>query len=892
MTRKINRNYFRIFGMHRQVAGAAMACAIVLVAAVVATKPAQAQGYSFGVLYSFTRVPFPVTTPGPVVLDAQGNLYGTTSGGGASGVGTVFKVDTTGNMTVLYSFTGTGGDGSDPNGVVLDTQGNLYGTTHSGGASGVGTVFKVDTTGNETVLYSFAGEGDGAYPDAGVVLDAQGNLYGTTYGGGASGVGTVFKVDTTGNETVLYSFKGIPDAGYPEAGVVLDAQGNLYGTTWGGGEVGRGTVFKVDTTGQETVLHSFARGTVFGDGFAPKGGVVLDAQGNLYGTTYLGGYIPCNTPVGCGTVFKVDTTGQETVLHTFWGARDCYEPDSGLVLDAQGNLYGTCYQGPDDHSAGAVFKVDVTYGQDTILHSFSFSTLMGGSYPAAGVVLDAQGNLYGTATGGGANGWGTVFDLLTSAAATTTTLTSSPNPSVYARPVTFTAMVIGGAGPPPNGETVTFMNSKTVLGTGTLSGGTASFTTSTLKNGTTMVTALYGGDALFAGSTSNAVKQVVSRAATTTTLSSSQNPSTYGQAVTFTAVVTSVVGAPPDGETVSFMKGGTTVLGTGALSGGSAGFTTSSLPAGTNTITAVYSGDSTFVGSTSHAMEQVVSKVATTTALSSSPNPSTYGQAVTFTAVVTSSRGAPPDGDTVTFKEGTTALGTGSLSGGSASFTTSTLKVGTTSVKAVYDGDFDFLGSRSNTVGQLVEKYPTTTKLSSNLNPSNYGQAVTLTATVTSAGPTPTGRVTFRNGSATLGFGTLNTSGVAILTTAKIPVGTDSLTATYNGDAWNGKSGSAITQTVSQASISMVLTSTPNPSASGKSVKFTATLTSNGGLPSGQPVTFSYNGATLGTVNVNSYGLATFFTTTLPPGSDVVTAAYAGSVDYSSASATVTQVVN
>jgi len=665
---------------------------------------------------------------------------------------------------------------------VLDAQGNLYGTTHSGGASGVGTVFKVDTTGNETVLYSFAGEGDGAYPDAGVVLDAQGNLYGTTYVGGASGVGTVFKVDTTGNETVLYSFKGIPDAGYPEAGVVLDAQGNLYGTTWGGGEVNGGTVFKVDTTGQETVLHSFHLGQN-GEGLAPMGGVVLDAQGNLYGTTYLGGYIPCNPPGGCGTVFKVDTTGQETVLHSFWGPTDCYEPDASLVLDAQGNLYGTCYQGPGDHSAGAVFKVDVTYGKDTILHSFSFSTLVGGSYPAAGVVLDAQGNLYGTATGGGANGWGTVFDLLTSAAATTTTLTSAPNPSVYARPVTFTAMVIGGAGAPPNGETVTFMNSKTVLGTGTLSGGTASFTTSTLKDGTTTVTALYGGDALFAGSTSNTVKQLVRRAATTTTLSSSQNPSTYGQEVTFTAAITSVVGAPPDGETVSFMKGGTTVLGTGALSGGSAGFTTSALPAGTNTITAVYSGDSTFVGSTSHAMEQVVSKVATTTALSSSPNPSTYGQAVTFTAVVASSSGAPPDGDTVTFKEGTTVLGTGSLSGGSASFTTSTLPAGANAIRVVYGGDIQFAASTSNAVKQLVSKVATTTALSSSPNPSTYGQAVTFSAVVTSSsGAPPDGEtVTFKEGTTVLGTGALS-GGSASFTTSALPAGTNAIKAVYGGD--------------------------------------------------------------------------------------------------------------
>ena len=283
----------------------------------------------------------------------------------------------------------------------------------------------------------------------------------------------------------------------------------------------------------------------------------------------------------------------------------------------------------------------------------------------------------------------------------------------------------------------------------------------------------------------------------------------------------------------------------------------------------------------------------TTTTLTSSPNPSTVGQAVTFTAVVTSSAGAPPDGETVSFMNGKTVLGTGSLSGGAASFTTSALKVGTTAVTVAYGGDFYFLGSESNTVKQVVEKYPTATTLSSSLNPSNYGQGVILTATVTSAGPTPTGTVTFKNGSVILGSRTLNAGGVATLTITKIPVGANTLTATYNGDAFNGKSVSAaITQTVSQASVSMVLTSTPNPSTFGQSVKFTATLTSNGGVPTGQPVTFSYNGATLGTANVNGKGVATFSTTTLPRGSDAVTATYAGSMDYSSTSASVTQVVN
>ena len=284
-------------------------------------------------------------------------------------------------------------------------------------------------------------------------------------------------------------------------------------------------------------------------------------------------------------------------------------------------------------------------------------------------------------------------------------------------------------------------------------------------------------------------------------------------------------------------------------------------------------------------------KVTTTTALTSSPNPSQVNQSVLFTATVSSARPIP-DGQIVTFKNGAQRLGTGTTTNGVATLTAAFSKANTYSINASYARS-GFLGASSGTVKQVVDKYTTTTTLSSSLNPSNYGQPVTLTATVTSAGPAPTGIVTFKSGSVVLGSKTLNAGGVATLTTAKIPVGTDTLTATYNGDTWNGKNVSAaITQTVSQASLSMVLTSTPNPSTFGTSVKFTAKLTSTGGLPSGQPVTFSYNNATLGTANVNDTGVATFSTTTLPPGSDVVTAAYPGSVDYSSASATVTQVVN
>jgi uncharacterized repeat protein (TIGR03803 family) len=242
---------------------------------------------------------------GHLVRDAAGNLYGTTIFGGGfhSGVGVVFKLDPTGKETVLYKFTG-GNDGGNPHGGVTgDAVGNLYGTTLSGGASGNGVVFKVDPTSKETVLYSFTGGTDGRFCEATLTRDTAENLYGTTLYGGASGNGVVFKVDLTGKETVLHSFSGGTDGANPSPGrLIRDAAGNLYGTTEYGGASDNGVVYKLDPTGKETVLYSFTGGA---DGGLPADGLIRDKAGNLYGTTFQGGDLSCNPPTGCGTVFKI-----------------------------------------------------------------------------------------------------------------------------------------------------------------------------------------------------------------------------------------------------------------------------------------------------------------------------------------------------------------------------------------------------------------------------------------------------------------------------------------------------------------------------------------------------------------------------------------------------------
>jgi uncharacterized repeat protein (TIGR03803 family) len=345
----------------------------------------------------------------------QGNfLYGTTIGGGAYSLGTIFKLDTSGKETVLYSF-GSGGatDGIVPvAGLIMDSAGNLYGTTQYGGVYNLGTIFKLDTNGNETVLYSFGSGGatDGANPGAGLIMDSAGNLYGTTNSGGAynsvfsNGNGTIFKLDTNGNETVLYSFGagGLRDGNFPRAGLIMDSAGNLYGTTSGGGAVGAGTIFKLDTNGNETVLWNF--GVFGGTPLAER--LIMDSTGNLYGTTF-GGSGAANDN---GTVFKLDTNGNVTVLYSFaGGTADGTEPAASLIMDSAGNLYGTTQSG-GAYGKGTIFKLD-SNGNETVLYSFGSGGATDGVSPAAGLVLDKKGILYGTTFSGGAGYAGTVFEI-------------------------------------------------------------------------------------------------------------------------------------------------------------------------------------------------------------------------------------------------------------------------------------------------------------------------------------------------------------------------------------------------------------------------------------------------------------------------------------------------
>jgi uncharacterized repeat protein (TIGR03803 family) len=363
------------------------------------------------VLHSFTGGADGAYPYGDVVLDLHGNLYGTADNGGnqvgASGAGVVFKIDTSGKETVLYTFTG-GNDGAEPNGVIRDWEGNLYGTTTSGGASGAGTVFKIDTSGHATTLYTFTGGNDGGSSDAGLSRDHEGNLFGTTNSGGTAGLGVVFKVDRSGHETVLHSFVRGPEGNQPYlAGVILDRDCNLYGTTSFNGAGGNGAVYKLDVSGTATVVYAFP-GTHDGE-YTYNAGVTLGSDGHLYGTTdYGGGH-------GAGIIYQLDRDGDERVLHTFdfFSVTGYGQPTAGVTRDEAGNFYGTTFIGQADEGFGfgVVYKVDAS-GRAAVLHNFTGAA--DGGNPYGGVILDSKGNVYGTASGGGASGNGVVFEIDTS----------------------------------------------------------------------------------------------------------------------------------------------------------------------------------------------------------------------------------------------------------------------------------------------------------------------------------------------------------------------------------------------------------------------------------------------------------------------------------------------
>ena len=374
------------------------------------------------VIHSFGSANADGQKPFAGLTQHAGAFYGTTTGGGPRDAGTVFAVKLVNGVwkeKVLYAFTGADGDNPQSN-VVFDQAGNLYGTTYYGGtgdcfSSGCGTVFElspVNGTWTETVIYNFTGTtggNDGASPTAGLIFDATGNLYGTTTQGGASDAGTVFKLTPAGGswaETVLYNFAGMPDGAAPLGNLIFDRAGNLFGTTAAGGTYnhrnpfGDGTIFELspnpDGSWTETVLHTLGAGA---DGASPEAGLIADPAGNLYGTALYGGGTPNG---GHGTVFQLALSNgvwTESVISNFTVPGGGNFPQSAVILDQAGNVYGTASGGTGRN--GVIFKLSLVNGAWTHTPFYTFPDTLSGIHPLGSPLMDKAGNLYGTTVTGG-----------------------------------------------------------------------------------------------------------------------------------------------------------------------------------------------------------------------------------------------------------------------------------------------------------------------------------------------------------------------------------------------------------------------------------------------------------------------------------------------------------
>lgn len=383
-----------------------------LAAIVSVATAASAQTYS--VIYSFAGGTMDGSSPtGALIQDSAGNVYGVTGRGGPGAAGTIFEVDPSGNETMLYAFTG-GADGGIPlAGLFRDPEGNLYGTTSIAGDVNCqcGTVFKLDTSNHLTVLHQFTGKPDGASPGwSSQLISIDGELYSvTTRGGtlcGTGGCGVIFKISKGGAEHVVYRFTGGLDGAAPVS-LIRDGSGTLYGST--ATISGRNaTIFKVDPSGSNFMtLFTFLGGP---GGDQPSGRMIRDVNGNIHGVTYYGGKISACPHTGCGVVFHMDPSGNETVVHTFFGGANGDLPFAGL-LDVGGVLYGTASEGGSTTECfpvgcGLLYQIGKT-GQFSVLHRFTGQA--GGAYPEGELLLGSDGSIYGTTSQGGTGGFGTIF---------------------------------------------------------------------------------------------------------------------------------------------------------------------------------------------------------------------------------------------------------------------------------------------------------------------------------------------------------------------------------------------------------------------------------------------------------------------------------------------------
>lgn len=854
-------------------------------------------------------------TPTGVAVDGFGNIYIADMGNSVIRKVTVATgIITTVAGTGVWGYTGDNGPATsaellNPTGVGLDTAGNLYiadtlnnvirvvneqstTITIAGVSIPAGDIATIVGTGTATSSSSPLGDGGQATAATlsspyGVAVDASGNIYIADYGNSR-----IRKVVASG---VITTVAGSANSGYTGDGalatsarlnsprdVAIDVAGNIYIS-----DTANNVIRKVNAyTGIIETIAGSSSATTLGSGYSATTvglnkpfGIFLDGAGNFYladesntlirevKSNLVTFVLPSTLRVGqksATQLQEVENDGNASMVFSVIAA------DANAAIDLASTTCSTYTPLTSDSTCevGAQFDASVV------------------SSPAGALIT---GNVTLTSNAGNSPLDIQVIDSSQAKYVTTTTLTSSANPSTVGQSVTFTSTVTSASGTPTG--SVSFEDGSTVLQTVTLnSSATATYATTALAAGSHSITAVYSGDTLNAISTSSALTQVVQQA-TTTTLTSSANPSPGRTAVIFTAVVKAPTGTATGN--VAFKDNGT-AIGAGTLnSSGTATFTTPPLTVGTHSITAVYAGDTINLTSTSSTLSQVVNADPTTTQLTTSLTPIVYGSSVTFTVSVANNSLGTITGS-VEFLDGATVLGTQPLNSSAvAAFSTSALTAGTHSITAVYAGDTWDATSTSSVVSQVVQLVPTTTVLTSSQNPSIAGNPVLFTATLTgAAGVTITGSVAFKDGSTTLGTGTVNASGIATFTTAALTPGTHQIIAVYAGDTNNATSTSpVVSQVVNQATTTTLLTSSANPSIIGNAVVLTATVTGTGATPGGT-VSYYDGAALLGTSTLAS-GAATYSASSLALGTHLITVVYVGDTnDGTSTSSVLTQVVN
>ena len=914
----------------------------------------------------------------PLIIDPV-LAYSTYLGGSADDRPIAIAVDSTGNAYVTGSTSSIdfptanaiqpayhGGLDAFVTKVNADGTAVVYSTYLGGISDEAGQSIAVDSAGVYLTGYTASGD----FPTLNAIqpnlrgsvnafvtkINAEGSalVYSTYLGGGSYDYGWGIAVDSAGNahmrgDTISNDFPVVRAIQPTRHGYVfscyvaeLSADGSalLYSTYWGGNAGEGGVGIGVDAAGntyvggytfstdfptvhpiqrhlageQDTFLSKFSADgqTVIystylgGSGDERSEGFTVDSLGNAYTVGYTNSadfpianaLQPTNHGGYDAFVAKINAAGNALVYSTYLGGSGD-EGGTGVAVDSAGNAYVSGYESSTDFPVVDPIQGANRGGNDAFVAKIAtdgsnliFSTYLGGSanesnWRDVNVAVDSAGNPYiagltmstdfpitpqafQQSLKGGAEGF---VAKITSGEETATTLTSSLNPSNYGQTVKFTATVSAASGTPSG--TVIFYDGSTQLGSATLANGKGSFSTSTLSAGSHSITAAYQGSDQFAPSTSAPLIQVVKGVKTTTTLVSSLNPAVFGQSVTFTAAVTAGSGMPTG--TVIFYDG-STVMGNAPLVSGSASISTTSLSAGSHSITAAYQGSEGFEASTSAPVTQIVSPATTTTALTSSVNPAHVKETVVYTATVSSQYGGAASGQ-VTFQDNGATIATVTVAGNQAAYSTSYLVAGVHSIIATYSGDVNNTGSVSPVLEERIgNAQPSKTTLATSESPSVVGQPVTFTAVITSKrGAIPDGElVTFYDGKTAMGAVGL-ASGTAAYTTSSLPAKTHTIKASYAGDGNFKPSRGVVKQVVVKYATTTVVSSSPNPSVYGQAVIFTATVTATGPFALTGKVKFMDGTTALGTATVSG-GIATLSNDTLAAGTHTITAHYMGDV--------------